>query len=331
MYHVPTQPTPHQQGGLLLRAVLCATILQCGAAPSGIAPVIHGVLAAAADSPATGALFVMDGATPRLACTGTLIAPDVVLTAAHCMVTLGRRLPSFTLANSIHENVPGEAHRAADVIVHPRFDVQAAEGSAMHDLAMVLLAEPIRAVGPETLISAAEARALRKGAWVELVGYGARSAKSDERGRKNRGRAKLAGTRAAEWVIGIRAETQNCNGDSGGPAFVVLGGRRRLMGIVSRAVDAEAPCTSGTLHSRLDVEAPWITATMARSIFRSLSLHETGMGAVPGLDPTRTWRMTCPARDPSSLPSCVAAPSPGAASRRKGRPSPNRHQPFSAT
>jgi hypothetical protein len=41
---------------------------------------------------------------------------------------------------------------------------------------------------------------------------------------------------------------------------VSIGGKRRLMGIVSRARDPDSPCTSGTIHARLDAESAWIAA-----------------------------------------------------------------------
>src|SRR4029079_7933703 len=93
-------------------------------------------------------------------------------------------------------------------------------------------------------------------------GYGRMSRTVEVRGTKNRGRSKLVAVRPGEWVIGAPSETQNCDGDSGGPAFVTTGGKRRLMGVVSRSFDDKAPCVSGTIHTRVDAEARWIAATL---------------------------------------------------------------------
>jgi hypothetical protein len=34
------------------------------------------------------------------------------------------------------------------------------------------------------------------------------------------------------------------------------------MGIVSRSFDSKAPCVSGTIHARVDAQAPWIAAAL---------------------------------------------------------------------
>lgn len=212
--------------------------------------------------PATGALIVFDAKAPWLACTGTLIAPDVVLTAAHCMVFLGRRLPGFALTPRIADATPETTDPALRVVVHPQFVVQVDGKAALHDLALVLLARPVRGATPEMLLSPSRGSALGVGVAVDLVGYGRMSRTVEGRGTKNRGRSKLADIRPSEWVIGAASGVQNCDGDSGGPAFVTTGGKRRLMGIASRSLDSKAPCVTGTIHARVDAEASWIAATL---------------------------------------------------------------------
>jgi secreted trypsin-like serine protease len=240
--------------------VLCVVGLLAWARPSyAVAP---GLPAGATAYPATGALIVFDAKAPWLACTGTLIAPDVVLTAAHCMVFLGRRLPGFVLNPRIADATPETTDPALRVVVHPQFTIRAEGNAALHDVALVLLTRPMRGVAPEAMLSEAEGATLTTGKTVELVGYGRMSRTVEGRGTKNRGRAKLVDIRSAEWVIGAPGEGQNCDGDSGGPAFTTIGGKRRLMGIVSRSLDDKAPCVTGTVHARVDAEARWIAATV---------------------------------------------------------------------
>jgi secreted trypsin-like serine protease len=212
--------------------------------------------------PATGALIVFDETAPRLACTGTLITPNIVLTAAHCMLFLGGRLPGFVLTRRIADVTPGADDPALRVVVHPQFVFQAGGKAALHDLALVLLARPVRAVAPEALLSKAQAATVAIGDAVDLVGYGRMSRTVEGNGTKNRGRSKLVEIRPFEWVIGAPSDVQNCDGDSGGPAFVVADGKRRIMGIASRSVDSQAPCVTGTIHARVDAEAQWIAATL---------------------------------------------------------------------
>ena len=224
--------------------------------------VAPGIAAGATEFPATGALIVFDGRGPRLTCTGTLIAPDVVLTAAHCMFFLGRRLPGFVREPRVAAATPETTEPASRVVIHPQFVVQADSGVPLHDLALVLLARPLRGVAPEKLLSKPESATIAIGNAVDLVGYGRMTHATQVDGTKNRGRSKLVDTRSFEWVIGAPSEPQNCDGDSGGPAFVTIAGKRRLMGIASRSFDDKAPCVSGTIHARPDAELDWIAATL---------------------------------------------------------------------
>jgi hypothetical protein len=252
---------PGRVGIQLARAALVALVgILLVARPSrAVSP---GVAAGASEFPATGALIVFYDQAPRLTCTGTLIAPDVVLTAGHCLHFLGRRLPGFVLGPQVAAATPETTVRALRVVVHPQFVVRADSGAPFHDLALVLLERPLRGVAPEKLLSKSESATISIGAGVDLVGYGQMTPDTKVVGTKNRGRSKLVETRPFEWVIGAPSEPQNCDGDSGGPAFVKIAGKRRLMGIASRSFDNKVPCVGGTIHARPDTQLDWIEATL---------------------------------------------------------------------
>ena len=98
-----------------------------------------------------------------LACQGTLIAPDLVLTAAHCVG------PSFEL--TVGEPFEGgRKHRILRSFKHPRFADVGGGLAARFDVAILQLAEPVAGVTPITLAKTAA----RPGERVRLLGRGKR-------------------------------------------------------------------------------------------------------------------------------------------------------------
>jgi V8-like Glu-specific endopeptidase len=161
--------------------------------------------------PSVGMLRVGTGAG---ACTGTLIAPDVVLTAAHCVA---EPLSAFYLGNGVAENGRGrEAFLAMRGIRVVRTEHHESwgpwsplEGS---DIALVWLAERVTDVTP----SPVNRRAPTVGEYAISVGFG-----YDENGyvhRKRSARERI--TAVKELDVQANAVTGHTGGgDSGGPLF----------------------------------------------------------------------------------------------------------------
>jgi MYXO-CTERM domain-containing protein len=210
--------------------------------------------------PATGALLV--GGQPS--CSGTLIAPDVVITAAHCVDNLltGGQIPSFTLARDANTATAGEIVAGESAIGHPQFDLMSNPGTGVgqwFDIGLVVLAEDITTVDYEIMPDPTEATAgMAEGMDVELVGYGLTSVDSFEVGVKHHGLADLVEVGSHELFIAEPGQQQNCNGDSGGPAYVDIDGNRRIVGVVSRAPDQNPTCDHGGIDTRIDPYLEWI-------------------------------------------------------------------------
>ena len=175
----------------------------------------------------------------RMACTGTAIARDLVLTAAHCLAGANA---------TVVERDDGRRPRLIRVAVgerHPSFDLDTAVARGeTADLALLKLAEPLSSqrlpavLGERTIVLIGER--------FTVAGYGVTIDGGDSR---------LGPLRTAT-LMAVRAPSQRhfqladpvtrgetaglgaCSGDSGGPVFEDAGGRLIIMGVVSWATSA---------------------------------------------------------------------------------------------
>ena len=102
-----------------LRSLLIGVISLFTATSSALAAPFYTVGGnAETGHPAAGALMY-DG---EQSCTGTLIAPKVVLTAAHCLVDFGSALGhSFYLGNNANDHSGGTVIEVTELIPHASF------------------------------------------------------------------------------------------------------------------------------------------------------------------------------------------------------------------
>jgi secreted trypsin-like serine protease len=198
-------------------------------------------------------------------CTGTLIARDLVLTAAHC-VPPGSE---YKLVQIDAQKQPS-LRDTLRVERHPQFSQQTFDNHrATADVALVKLASPAQNPAQAALFSGAFAVAA--GDRFSVAGYGL----------TERGNGKTGGTlRAAHLVAtgrpgnlqirlvdpaakGERAGLGACTGDSGGPVFRDAGGRAVVVGVVSWSTgpnNAEG-CGGLTGVTPLSLYRGWIVDT----------------------------------------------------------------------
>ena len=206
------------------------------------------------------------GSDNQWGCTGTLVAPDVVVTAGHCADVATR---VFFGANVTQ---PGRVVRVKKAVRHPRY-----HKGATNDLLVLVLAEkvtgiPPRALAPKTLVDkATDGRAVGFGNVdpAGMFGYGVKRevdvpvASPGCKGKVDGHDDESAyGCDAGlEFVAGRPLlERDSCTGDSGGPFYIQDKKKAWLLGgATSRATASSMNnCGDGGIYVRVDRYRAWI-------------------------------------------------------------------------
>lgn len=229
------------------------------------APVVGGTPATPGEWPDAVAVLGTRGM-----CSGTLIAPDVVLTAGHCAEIDPSRIVAGATSYSSGDGVQVAVAR---VITYPDW-----QGS--YDAAVLVLAEPVSGITPRALARSCTFDGFSRGTQVHLVGFGLTD--PDGHGDNTMLREAMAavddpmcadghGCRPAiapggEFVAG-GGDVNSCFGDSGGPVYLDTPAGPVAIGAVSRGVDGSAePCDGGGIYVRTDKLAAWIEQQTGRTI-----------------------------------------------------------------
>jgi secreted trypsin-like serine protease len=312
-----------------------ATALAAAAGPAGAAAdIIGGTAVAPGQLPSLAYILFSTASGQHYSCTGTVVSPTLVLTAAHCGFAYPSRYEVVIGAPNLDDAGPTNLFRVSAAT--PDSAYTGTPGT--DDAALLTLTTPT-AAAPVGLAAASVTPASLAGAPAQIAGWGSAVP----------GQAPIDQLQTASTVIqppsycasvyadydaggqlcvlDYPSETAaTCAGDSGGPLFLAAAdGPPVQVGIVGFG-PGDCDPTIPDFFTAVSVVSPWITAQIAAAADPPLGLSAaaarrtvrhtvTSALQAPGTDAHRPTRMrtTCSRRSPSRL-SCLVSFRAGARS-----------------
>ena len=248
-------------------------------------------------------------------CTGTLIAPSVVVTAAHCLVdqdpitdVIDDRYDAMemtVIAGALDVRAATEDQRFAvtKIVLHPKFPGSAAVGmdglGNYNDIAILILQQPVTTLLLAPVLPFVQLDSnLSQGKLVTISGYGFHDAAATANGQLYIAQTPYQRHNATEFIAGTKDSPNTCKGDSGGPVYLSVEGTRYDIGVTSRNAwnGGSSLCGSGKgNYMILPAYESW--------------LRDAAVGAYP---PPRS------SSDSSGLPNCACKIERAPASSRPG-------------
>jgi secreted trypsin-like serine protease len=190
-------------------------------------------------------------------CSGTLIAPRVFLTAAHCDEGVSRVAVTF---DSTYDSATGTTHWGT-WYADPNYNQAQSDPQ---DLAVVVLDKAVKGIAPARLPEAGSLDSLAGDQQFTSVGYGAQAVTNGPGGKtfhyadvRYVATGTLNSINPAWLRISQNPSTGNggtCYGDSGGPNFLGAGATETNI-VAATTITGDTPCRSTNVDYRLDTDS----------------------------------------------------------------------------